>query len=115
MVDLLGRTGCLQEAEDFIQRMPFEPDASIWSPLLGACHRYGKVEVVEHVADWTLKLDSQDAAVYVLLSNMYAAAGMWENVEKVRYLMKDKGVKKGGGCSWIRTENKSHEFVAEDR
>ncbi|CAM6004997.1 unnamed protein product, partial [Sphagnum balticum] len=71
MVDLLGRTGCLQEAEDFIQRMPFEPDASIWSPLLGACHRYGKVEVVEHVADWTLKLDSQDAAVYVLLSNMY--------------------------------------------
>ncbi len=115
MVDLLGRTGCLQEAEDFIQRMPFEPDASIWSPLLGACHRYGKVEVVEHVADWTLKLDSQDAAVYVLLSNMYAAAGMWENVEKVRYLMKDRGVKKGGGCSWIRTENKSHEFVAEDR
>jgi hypothetical protein len=40
---------------------------------------------------------------------------MWENVEKVRYLMKDRGVKKGGGCSWIRTENKSHEFVAEDR
>ncbi|CAK9275743.1 unnamed protein product [Sphagnum jensenii] len=115
MVDLLGRTGCLQEAEDFIQRMPFEPDASIWSPLLGACHRYGKVEVVEHVADWTLKLDSQDAAAYVLLSNMYAAAGMWENVEKVRYLMKDRGVKKGGWCSWIRTENKSHEFVAEDR
>jgi pentatricopeptide repeat protein len=97
MVDLLGRTGFLQEAEDFIQRMPFEPDASIWSPLLGACHRYGKVKVVEHVADWTLKLDSQDAAVYVLLSNMYAAAGMWENVEKVRYLMKDRGVKKGAG------------------
>jgi pentatricopeptide repeat protein len=37
VVDLLARAGLLGEASEFIRRMPFEPDASVFGALLGAC------------------------------------------------------------------------------
>jgi pentatricopeptide repeat protein len=37
MVDLLGRAGHMQEAEDLIKTMPFEPHVAVWKVLLGAC------------------------------------------------------------------------------
>ena len=37
MVDLLGRVGLLDDAQDFIKKMPVEPNATIWGSLLAAC------------------------------------------------------------------------------
>eukprot|EP01018_Ginkgo_biloba_P001986 Gb_13633 [translate_table: standard] len=37
LIDLLGRAGCLDEAEFFIKNMPIEPDAIVWGALLSAC------------------------------------------------------------------------------
>src|ERR1044072_4997655 len=34
MVDLLGRAGLLQEANDIVQNMPIEPNEYIWGALL---------------------------------------------------------------------------------
>lgn len=57
MVDLLGRAGCLKEAYEFIERMPVEPDASVWGALLGACRKHIDVEQAELVADRLFQLD----------------------------------------------------------
>eukprot|EP01018_Ginkgo_biloba_P013623 Gb_08394 [translate_table: standard] len=92
MVDLLGRAGCLDEAHDFIRKMPFEPGVVTWRTLLGACRIHGDVVLAEHAAKRIFKLEPQDTPTWVLLSNVYAAACRWDDVSKVRKIMKDRGM-----------------------
>eukprot|EP01018_Ginkgo_biloba_P006955 Gb_01588 [translate_table: standard] len=114
MVDLLGRASCLDEAEDFIFKMPLKPDASVWGTLLGACRIHGNLDMGKRTAERLLELEQQDSTTYVVLANIYAAMGRWDDASKVRNLMKDRGVKKQPGCSWIEVKNKIHAFVAGD-
>eukprot|EP01018_Ginkgo_biloba_P025976 Gb_06693 [translate_table: standard] len=115
MVDLLGRSGHLHEAQDFISKMPLPPDAGVWGALLGACRIHCDIELGQHVAEHLFELDPENAGHYVLLSNIYAAAGRWDNVAKVRTMMKSRGLKKTPGRSFIEVNNKVHEFVVGDR
>eukprot|EP01018_Ginkgo_biloba_P037415 Gb_09416 [translate_table: standard] len=108
MVDLLGRAGHLQEAYNFIQKMPLEPDASVWGALLGACRIHCNIELGEQVAETLLDLEPENPVYYVLLSNIYAGAGRWDAVAKVRTLMEGKGLKKTAGCSLIEMEEAGH-------
>eukprot|EP01018_Ginkgo_biloba_P022310 Gb_32475 [translate_table: standard] len=110
MVDLLGRAGCLEEAENFIKRMPIEPSADVWGALLGACRIHCNIELGERVAEHLFPLVSENDGYYVLLSNIYAAAGRWDDVTKVRAMIKDRGLKKTPGCSLIEINNKIHAF-----
>eukprot|EP01018_Ginkgo_biloba_P038127 Gb_19299 [translate_table: standard] len=111
MVDLLGRAGHLHEAHDFIQKMPVEPDAGVWGALLGACRIHRNLKLGELVAERLLELEPKHPGYYVLLSNIYAASGRWDGVAKVRMKMKDMGLKKSPGCSWIDVKDKVHSFV----
>eukprot|EP01018_Ginkgo_biloba_P020609 Gb_26571 [translate_table: standard] len=115
MVDLLGRAGQLDEAQDFVKRMPLEPAASVWGALLGACRVHCNIEVGQFVAEHLFDLEPENAGYYILLSNIYAAAGRWDDSAKVRTLMKDRGVKKPPGCTWIEINNKVHSFIVGDR
>eukprot|EP01018_Ginkgo_biloba_P023526 Gb_26260 [translate_table: standard] len=114
MVDLLGRSGHLDEAQNFIKNMPVEPNAGVWGALLGACRVHLNIELGESVAERLLELEPRNAGNYVLLSNIYAAAGRWDDVAKVRTMMKDRGLKKMPGCSWIDVKNRVHTFVVGD-
>eukprot|EP01018_Ginkgo_biloba_P038145 Gb_41325 [translate_table: standard] len=115
MVDLLGRAGLLDEAQDFIKKMPVEPSAGVWGSLLGACRIHCNIELGERVAERLFELEPEHAGYYVLLSNIYAAAGRWDDVTKVRTMMKDLGLKKPPGCSLIEINNKIHAFYVGDR
>eukprot|EP01018_Ginkgo_biloba_P011802 Gb_29543 [translate_table: standard] len=115
MVDLLGRSGRLYEALDFINKMPLEPCATVWGALLGACRIHCNIDLGERVAEHIFYLEPENAGCYVLLSNIYAAAGRWNDVAKVRTLMKDKRVKKIPGCSSIEVNSKVHTFLVGDR
>jgi pentatricopeptide repeat protein len=110
VVDLLGRAGCLDEARDFINKMPIKPSATVLGSLLGACKIYHNIELGEQVAELFFELNPQNAAPYLLLSNIYAAAGRWGDVEKVQKMMKNRGVKKMSGCSWIEVNRQVHAF-----
>ncbi|CAM6127951.1 unnamed protein product [Calypogeia fissa] len=114
IVDLLGRAGHLKEAMLFIRNMPVEPDVVTWGALLGACRTYGNVELGEVAVKELLKLEPNDANAYVLLSNIYAGAGKWEQRQSVRTMMQERGVRKVPGRSWIEVDDKIHEFVAGD-
>lgn len=114
VVDLFGRAGMVEEAFEFIKKMPIRPTVSVWGALLGACRIYGKPELGKIAADNLFELDPQDSGNHVLLSNMYASAGRWEEANLVRKEMKDVGIKKGAGCSWVTVKNKVHVFQAKD-
>ncbi|XP_057846762.2 putative pentatricopeptide repeat-containing protein At1g68930 isoform X2 [Cryptomeria japonica] len=115
MIGLLGRTGHLDKAEELINHMPFEPDFVAWRTLLGACRNHGNIRLGKHVADCIWKIKPQDPGTYVLLSNIYAEAGRWDHAADVRKLMKDRGVRKEPGVSWIEVKNRVHVFTVEDR
>jgi len=114
MIDLFGRAGLLDKVEDFIDNMPFEPDAFMWGSVLGACRIHGNLKLAKLAAEHHFELEPDNAAPYVLLSNIYASNGKWEDVAEVRKIMSGKLVKKKPGCSWIEVKNSVHMFTAED-
>ncbi|KAL6341743.1 hypothetical protein AAG906_037987 [Vitis piasezkii] len=114
MVDLYSRAGMLVKAMDLINRMPFPAGATIWRTLLAACRVHLNVQLGELAAEKLISLQPQDSAAYVLLSNIYATAGNWQERAKVRKLMDMKKVKKEAGYSWIEVKNKTFSFMAGD-
>ncbi|KAF7151531.1 hypothetical protein RHSIM_Rhsim02G0025700 [Rhododendron simsii] len=114
VVDILARAGKVEEAYEFIRRMHVRPNVSVWGALLGACRVYGKPELGRVAAENLFDLDPHDSGNHVLLSNMFAASGRWEEANLVRKEMKDVGIKKGVGCSWISVKNSVHVFQAKD-
>ncbi|XP_061988855.1 pentatricopeptide repeat-containing protein At1g74600, chloroplastic [Rosa rugosa] len=101
MVDVLGRSGRLKEAERFIINMPIEPNGLIWGTLLAACvmHRY--VELGKLTAKKIMDLEPYDASTYVSLSNMCADLGLWEEAEQIRNQMRGNCMRKEPGWSLI--------------
>ncbi|XP_057847995.1 pentatricopeptide repeat-containing protein At3g26782, mitochondrial [Cryptomeria japonica] len=115
IVDLLGRAGYLEETLNFVLKMPLKPDVIVWMCFLGACKSYKNVELSEFVATLLIELDPKSAAPYILLSNSYAEVGRWSDLQKVRQMMKDRGIKKLPGCSWIEVHKIVHGFCVGDR
>ncbi|XP_042482020.1 putative pentatricopeptide repeat-containing protein At5g59200, chloroplastic isoform X2 [Macadamia integrifolia] len=94
MVDLLGRAGFVMEAYQLIRSMPMECNAIVWRTLLGACRVHGNVQLGERVRRHLLELEPDHSGDYVLLANMYASAGQWNEVCRVRTAMKNRAVQK---------------------
>lgn len=112
LVDLLGRAGRIKEALDVVERMPMKPTGSIWGSLLNSCRLQGNVSLAEFAAKELFELEPTNPGNYVMLSNIYANAGMWNDVNRVRELMKHRGIKKDAGCSWVQIRNRIHTFLA---
>lgn len=115
VVDLLGRSGCLEEAKAMIRSMPVKADAIIWKTLLSACKIHKNSDMASRIAGEVLRLDPQDSASYVLLSNIHASARRWEEVSNVRKSMRDRNVKKEPGVSWLEIKNQIHQFCMSDK
>lgn len=114
IVDLLARGGRIHDAEDLIDKMPFKPDIVTWKTLLAACKTRNNLEVGKRVAENILKIDPSNSAAHVLLCSLYASSGDWEDFATSRSLMKEKGVKKIPGQSWIEVKDRLHAFLAYD-
>ncbi|TXG54556.1 hypothetical protein EZV62_019812 [Acer yangbiense] len=115
MVDVLGRAGLLEEAEELVRRMPWKPDAIIWGSLLSACRKHGNVDLAKQAAKRIMELDKNESCSYVLMSNLYAASHRFEEAMEERLLMKEKKIEKEPGCSLIEVNGEVHEFVAGGR
>ena len=112
MVDLLSRAGHLDETYKFIDALPIKPTPILWRTLLSACSSHGNVELAKRVIGRIFELDDSHGGDYVILSNLCARAGRWEDVNYLRKLMKDKGVVKVPGCSSVEVNNVVHEFFS---
>ena len=118
MVDILGRSGRMDEAMEMVRSVPMEPTKSIWGSLLLACRIHCNFVLGAFSGSQVLFNGGNTASLsgyYVMVSNLMAASGLWKEVELTRKLMSERGVKKEAGCSWIEVNKKVHLFVAKDR
>ncbi|KFK34979.1 hypothetical protein AALP_AA5G218700 [Arabis alpina] len=115
VVDLLGRAGRVKEAYQLMNMIPLGFDkAGAWSSLLGACRIHNNLEIGEIAAQNLIELEPNVASHYVLLANIYSSADLWDKATEVRRKMKEKGVRKEPGCSWIEHGGEVHKFIAGD-
>ncbi|KAI3442445.1 uncharacterized protein J3R85_001202 [Psidium guajava] len=103
LVDIVGRHGQLSEAFDIIKDMPMKPDKAVWGALLGACRVHNNVELARVAAEALMQLDPESSAPYILLYNMYADAGCWDDANKVRMIMESNAIKKHKGYSRVES------------
>ncbi|XWS63988.1 hypothetical protein CRYUN_Cryun06bG0148500 [Craigia yunnanensis] len=115
MVDLLGRAGYLEEARKLIEDMPVEPTAGVWAALFGACMIHKAFDLGEYIGKHLIKLQPNHSGRYSLLANLYSRCQKWDSAARIRKLMKENGVKKIPGCSWIEVNGAIHKFIAFDR
>ncbi|CAM0883617.1 unnamed protein product [Alopecurus aequalis] len=115
IVDLLGRSGCLDEAEALILSMPVRADGVIWKTLLSACKTQKNFDMAERIAERVIEFDPQDSAPYVLLSNIRATSKRWGDVSEVRKYMREKNVRKEPGVSWVELKGQVHQFCTGDK
>ncbi|KAF3788451.1 Pentatricopeptide repeat-containing protein [Nymphaea thermarum] len=114
MVDILSRAGQLDQAYALIGEMPFEPDGAVWGALLGACCVHQNVELGALAARKLAELEPHNSGPYISISNIYATAGMWKDVTRVRLSMREKGVKKQPAYSWTEIDHEVHFFTGGD-
>ncbi|KAL3722922.1 hypothetical protein ACJRO7_035161 [Eucalyptus globulus] len=115
MVDVLCRSGRFGEAEKFMSQMPFEADEIMWMSVLNSCRIHKNQKLAKEAADKLFAMEElRDAASYVNMSNIYAAAGQWDCVVQVKKAMRERGIKKVPACSWAEIKQRTHVFMAND-
>ncbi|XP_075484568.1 pentatricopeptide repeat-containing protein At5g13270, chloroplastic-like [Primulina tabacum] len=115
MIDIYSRAGLLNEAIELIYTMPFEPDVMSWKSFLGGCSIHKNFELGKVAAEKLLQLDPNDTAAYVLMFNLHALCGRWDEAARVRKLMAERDLRKEVGCSWITVKGKVHRFIVGDQ
>ncbi|EEF40650.1 pentatricopeptide repeat-containing protein, putative [Ricinus communis] len=105
LVDLLGKSGKVDDAFDILRAMPMKPSTTIWSSLVSACKIHGRLEIAERLAQELIKSEPSNAANHTLLSMIYAESGNWFAVEDVRRLMRVQGLSKCYGFSQVSAGN----------
>ncbi|PON79627.1 Tetratricopeptide-like helical domain containing protein [Parasponia andersonii] len=101
MVYLFSRDGKLEEALEFLENLPLQPDVSLLGAFLYGCELYSRFDLGEVAIRKMLELNPDKACYYVLMSNLYASVGRWSQVSQVRELMKQRGFSKSPGCSLV--------------
>jgi pentatricopeptide repeat protein len=115
VVDIYSRAGRLDEAYEFIQIMPMEPTAGAWKSLLAGCRVYKNAELTKISAKKLFEIEPSRSDNYVALCNILVTAKLWSEASKIRMLMKESGITKTPGCSWLHVGNRVHTFVAGDK
>ncbi|KAM0935638.1 putative tetratricopeptide-like helical domain superfamily [Dioscorea sansibarensis] len=104
MMDLLGRAGLVDDSERLADKMKVEPAPAIWGALLSATKSRSGSKLGEIVSKKLIELQPGDMGPYVLLSNIYAEEGKWDDVEKVREVMAKNGLQKPAGVSKVECD-----------
>ncbi|XP_057978379.1 pentatricopeptide repeat-containing protein At2g33680 [Malania oleifera] len=115
MVDILSRSGKLNDAKEFIESATIDHGMCLWRILLGACRNYRNYDLGAYAGEKLMDLGSPESSAYVLLSSIYSALGRWDDVERVWRMMKARGITKEPGCSWVELKSQVHVFVVGDQ
>ncbi|RVW51780.1 Pentatricopeptide repeat-containing protein [Vitis vinifera] len=115
MANLFAGVGLVQEAEEILRSMPEEDEdlsweSSFWAGLLSSCRFQGEVFLGERIATYLIESEPQNISYYRLLLNVYAVAGRWEDVARVKEMVKERGIKQMPGCNLADLKEIVHEF-----
>ncbi|KAH1163241.1 hypothetical protein AAZX31_01G141000 [Glycine max] len=98
VVDMLGRSGRLDEAYEFAKGCD---SSGVWGALLSACNYHGELKLGKKIAQYLFQLEPQNVGHYISLSNMYVAAGSWKDATELRQSIQDLGLRKTAGYSLV--------------
>ncbi|KAK7291940.1 hypothetical protein RIF29_07506 [Crotalaria pallida] len=115
MVDILGRSGQLEKALEFIRRMPSEPSPAVWGTLLGACMTHKDTNIARIASERLFELDPGSVGYRVLLSNIYSVERNFPKAASIREGVKKRNLAKTPGCTLIEVNGAPHVFVSGDR
>ncbi|XP_057415002.1 putative pentatricopeptide repeat-containing protein At3g15130 [Lotus japonicus] len=102
LIDMLGRAGRLSEVEEYINKFHHLNDPVVLGSLLSACRVHGNMAIGERLAKLLLEVPPVTTSPYVLLSNLYASDGMWNEVTSARKMLKGSGLRKEPGYAWLK-------------
>uniref|UniRef100_A0A803NCK0 Uncharacterized protein n=2 Tax=Chenopodium quinoa TaxID=63459 RepID=A0A803NCK0_CHEQI len=114
MADLFGRAGLIGEALDMIEHMPIQGDIYTWGALLAGCRKHGMVDIAEEAAKHVQKLNPEDGGLYSVMVDIYATSDMWDDVAKIRSIIRNRRPTKNAACSLIKLHGINYEFIAGD-
>ncbi|KAL1550993.1 pentatricopeptide repeat-containing protein-like protein [Salvia divinorum] len=100
LIDLLGRSGRLDEALELLKATD-ETFAFVSASMLGASEHYMDNKLKEEMARRVVELEPENPIPFVVLSNIYAREDRWKDVLKIRKLMDKKGLRKLPGLSSV--------------
>ncbi|PWA54777.1 tetratricopeptide repeat (TPR)-like superfamily protein [Artemisia annua] len=112
----LVKEGRLHEAYAILQgNASIREDVELLSTLFPACHIHGDLELGEKIGCLLVDKTPDDPSMYIVLANMYASLKKWDEARKVRLKMKELGLRKNPGCTWIEIDKKIVPFLVEDK
>ncbi|XWS66965.1 hypothetical protein CRYUN_Cryun05aG0245500 [Craigia yunnanensis] len=115
MVGVLSQAGKLSEATEFISKMPIEPSAKVWGALLHGASVCGDAELGKVICDHLFEIEPENTGNYIIMANLYSKSGRWKDADMIREKMRNVGLKKISGSSWIETSGGLQSFIAKDR
>ncbi|XP_050915681.1 pentatricopeptide repeat-containing protein At1g09190 [Lathyrus oleraceus] len=90
LVDLLGRMGRLEEVLDIVKGMKLNSNAGVWDSWPAVYRVHKSMELGEIAAMKLLELKPHNTSNYITFSHMLDEAGRWEEVERLRVLMRER-------------------------
>lgn len=115
MANLYGSVGLLEEAEGLLKSIPEDLKARALGGLLGLCRFRGDWRLGERVALRLIELEPSNNAHYALLCNVYAAVGRWEEVHRVKAIMKERDERFRPGHRLVNLNEIVDEFKIRER
>lgn len=114
MVDLLASAGCFARVQQLLSEMPVQPNVGMWLCILGACRKYGELDLGKVAFRRVVDAQPRNAAAYALMSNIYANAGQWDRALELQEMKQKVGASQNPGQSWIAIAEEVHNFVVSD-
>ncbi|KAF6174328.1 hypothetical protein GIB67_040821 [Kingdonia uniflora] len=117
MANLYAGAGLIQEAEKLLKNFPGDGllDLSmLLGGLLGSCRFRGELDLGERIALHLIDLEPLNVSRYTLLATIYGVGGRWEDVEKVKMMMKKRGIQTTPRYSLLELNQVVHEFKIGD-
>ncbi|PON83791.1 Tetratricopeptide-like helical domain containing protein [Trema orientale] len=115
LIDLLGRAGRFDEAMEVVRGMEMEPDEVVWGSLLNGCKIYRRTDLAEIAVQKLMEIDPHNNGGYAsMLANIYGELEKWDEVRKVRRMLKYQNTYKTPGCSWIEVNEQVFQFHSAD-
>ncbi|KDP37792.1 hypothetical protein JCGZ_06694 [Jatropha curcas] len=115
LIDILGRAGRFEEALEVVRRMKIEPDEVVWGSLLNGCKVHGHTDLAEFSVKKLIEINPKNGGYGTMLANLYGQLGKWDEVRKVRKMLKEQNAYKTPGCSWIEVDNEVYQFYSVDK
>ncbi|XP_018732213.2 pentatricopeptide repeat-containing protein At1g33350 isoform X1 [Eucalyptus grandis] len=114
LIDLLGRAGRFDEALQVVRDMKMHPDEVVWGSLLNGCKIHGRTDLAEFALKKLVELEPNNGGYGAMLANLYVELGKWDEVRRVRKMLKEQDAYKTPGCSWVEVNSQLHQFYSVD-